>query len=196
MPYLMEDNAYKALEEVVTNLADLDKPMTMIEQQALAFVMLFILGEIKRVATPEDDIEDIAGDVAALAIRNASDAFKSLLRHLQNETGGVVMGKHNGVPWFYADELAPEMVGLIHGFLDINDERPMKEQINEHYIGGWRPFDGFKIKQKSWTIQYPGDPDMQPVAGTALHGEVLAVYPHAWVMIVDANNNVEIARMD
>ena len=123
-------------------------------------------------------------------------AFHSLLSHLSNEFGGVVMGKHNGIPWFYVDDMAPQAVGYIPSFLREDDTRPIIEQINERYISGWHKFEGFQLMKKSWTIKFAGDPPLQPIAGAALHGEIIVVYPSAWVMIVKENNSYEIARMD
>jgi hypothetical protein len=194
MPHVFEDVDFQVLKDLINNLHERDKRLTMAEQRSLATALLFIAGRAARVHRPHDD-DALTDDIDGVVVK-ASVAFASLLDHLANELGGVVMGKVNGVPWFYVDELAPEACGFIPSFLDVDDGRPLKEQINDNYIGGWHKFEGFQIKSKSWTIAYPGDPDMQPLAGAALHGEVIAVYPYAWVMIVREDNSFEIARLD
>ena len=194
MPYVLEDIDFVLLKEIANTLAGEKKRITMTQQQLVAMTLQLITEKATKVHKPLD-ADALTDDVGGLVV-NASAQFASLLAHLSNEVGGVVMGKVNGVPWFFADELAPEACGFIPSFLNLDDERPLKEQIDANYIGGWREFNGFQIKQKSWTIGYPGDPDMQPLAGTALHGEVLAVYPHAWVMIVQEDSSYEIARLD
>ena len=194
MPYVFEDADFHLFKEIVNTLAGEQNRITMMQQRLITTALLVMVDKATKVSKPHDhDILD--EDVEGLVVK-ASAAFASLLAHLSNEMGGVVMGKVNGVPWFFADDMAPEQCGFIPSFLSIDDERPMKEQINDNYISGWRPMEGFQLKKKSWTIAYSGDPDMQPLAGTALHGEVLAVYPHAWVMIVQDDSSYEIARLD
>jgi hypothetical protein len=198
VPYVFEDDDFKLFKEIVNTLAAEKQRITMMQQKLITAALLVMIDKATKAERPHA-IGDARiaedSDIEGLVVK-ASAAFASLLAHLSNEVGGVVMGKVNGVPWFFADELAPEACGFIPSFLNIEDERPMKEQINDHYIGGWHPFEGFQLKKKSWTIGYSGDPDMQPLAGAALHGEVLAVYPHAWVMIVQDDSSYEIARLD
>ena len=194
MPYVFEDSTFMLLKEIVDTLAKEKNRLTMMQQELITVALITIVSMATKVVKP-GDANALDDDVEGLIV-TAGATFVSLLKHLSNEVGGVVMGKTNGVPWFYADDMAPEMCGFIPSFFNLDDERPMKEQINDNYIGGWRPFDGFKLKKKDWTIGYSGDPDMQPLAGTALHGEVLAVYPHAWVMIVQEDHSYEIARLD
>jgi hypothetical protein len=76
-------------------------------------------------------------------------------------------------------------VGLIPHWLDEDDPRPAKEQLNEHYHhgGGWRPFEGFRLG-KDGSIKYPGDMPHKPLALMTLRDEAIAVYPHGWVMIL------------
>ena len=91
----------------------------------------------------------------------------------------------------------PDTVGLIPMWLDKDDPRPAKEQLDEHYQhgGGWRPFKGFKLL-RNHSIKYPGDPELKPLAILRLRGEMIAVYPHAWVMILQKDGTFEVCRMD
>jgi len=194
MPYVFEDDDFKTLKETVDKMVAAKRPMSFVEQQLMATALLFSISTATKVHHPHD-ADALTDDIEGLVVK-ASVAFASLLNHLSNEMGGVIMGKVNGVPWFFVDELAPEVCGFIPSFLNVDDERPLKEQINDKYKGGWRPFEGFEIRKKSWTIAYPGDPDMQPLGGAALHGEVIAIYPYGWTMIVQEDSSFEIARLD
>jgi len=91
----------------------------------------------------------------------------------------------------------PDTVGLIPMWLDKDDPRPAKEQLNEHYAhgGGWQPFKGFVLR-KDGGIKYPGDPPHKPLAMMALRDEVIMFYAHGWVMILQKDGSYEISRMD
>lgn len=91
----------------------------------------------------------------------------------------------------------PDDVGMIPAWLDEADPRPAREQLNEHYQhgGGWDPFHGFRLNRNG-SIQYPGDPPLRPLAMMKLRDEAIAVFPHAWVMILQKNGSFEICRMD
>jgi hypothetical protein len=96
---------------------------------------------------------------------------------------------------FHPDAL--EAVGILPHWLDEDDPRPAREQLDQNYRhgGGWQPFIGFKL-QKDGSLKYPGDPAMKPLAMMKLHDEVIMVFPHAWVMILQKNGSFEICRMD
>lgn len=91
----------------------------------------------------------------------------------------------------------PEMLGRLPSFLDIDDPRLAKEQLDSNYQhgGGWRNFEGFKVIG-DMKIQYPGDPAIPPIAITYLRDERIVMYPHAWVAIFQPDGNFEICRMD
>jgi hypothetical protein len=89
--------------------------------------------------------------------------------------------------------------GHIPGFIDANDPRPAREQIDERYVwGGWKPFKGFKFNQKNVTLEYPGDPPMRAYAMAYLPqtDEMVVVFEHGWVAIVQGDDSVEVARID
>ena len=92
----------------------------------------------------------------------------------------------------------PDDVGLIPGMLDADDPRPAHEQLDSGYPhgGGWRPFKGFAFNHDRLTLKYPGDPVMKPLAMMQLREEIILVYPHAWVLILQPTNTYEICRMD
>ena len=94
----------------------------------------------------------------------------------------------------YAD---PNYVGFIPTFLDTDDERPAKEQFAERYeYGGWRNQSGFTAVDCSPTLQYPGDPPLEPIAVMRLREEMIFVYLHGYVSIFQPDGSFEACRMD
>jgi len=87
-----------------------------------------------------------------------------------------------------------DMLGFIPSFFYADDHRPAKEQINERYVSGWRPFEGFK--KTGDRLTYPGDPPMDPLCAMVLRDEWMFFYPHAWVRIDNPDGTFEICRMD
>jgi hypothetical protein len=91
-----------------------------------------------------------------------------------------------------------EDLGYIPQFLNSNDPRPMKEQINTSYVGGWHPFNGFRMDDRKG-LHYPGDPPQYPLAMIKLENgrdEVAYFYPFSWFAIVQADGSFEVARLD
>ncbi len=88
-------------------------------------------------------------------------------------------------------------LGHLPTFLSPSNPKGAREQLNDNYGhgGGWRPFNGFR-RSPSNNITYPGDPTMSPIAITHLREELILVYPHAWVMVVQPDDSFEICRMD
>ena len=100
--------------------------------------------------------------------------------------------------WIKKDPRASlDMLGFIPEFLSLDDPRPAREQINEAYShgGGWCKFEGFKMLPNG-NIQYPGDPPVPLLFESHLRQEIIRVYQHAWVAIVQPSGIYEIARLD
>lgn len=88
-------------------------------------------------------------------------------------------------------------LGYIPTFLNEDDPRSAKEQFNANYVyGGFSPFTGFSLDLERMILTYPEDPPMPPLAFTQLHKELIFVYEHAWVLILQPDNSWEVARMD
>ena len=105
----------------------------------------------------------------------------------------------HGLTWDIADGHSVAELGYIPSFLNVRDERPARDQLNENYAhgGGWREFTGFTFDPITKTITYPGDPTYKQIAQTELpNGEIVRVFPYAWVMIEQPNGDFEISRMD
>lgn len=86
--------------------------------------------------------------------------------------------------------------GFIPSFLHTNDPRPVREQFNAHYMGGWNKFDGFKWDKERELLTYPGDPPMKPRSMLLFRDEIVLLFPSSWVMIIQKDDTWEVARMD
>lgn len=93
--------------------------------------------------------------------------------------------------------------GMIPRFLDAEDLRPAREQLNENYAhgGGWRPMKGF-THLGGGRLRYSGDPVYVPLASAQLRDELIVVYPSGWVAIFQPGSMqppgpaFEVARLD
>lgn len=82
------------------------------------------------------------------------------------------------------------------------DESSIVEAIDAQYQhgGGWIPCEGFEHKGKG-ILAYPGDPDLFPLARyerTTPNGktEVAYQYPHSFVMAMNDDGSIRVARID
>lgn len=88
------------------------------------------------------------------------------------------------------------IIGYLGDFLSEGDPRPAREQFNENYVyGGWQPFEGFTLGPDN-SLNYPGDPPMRPIAKAKLRDELIFLYPHAWVAVIQPDRSFEVCRMD
>lgn len=90
-----------------------------------------------------------------------------------------------------------EHLGLLPGMLDPSDPRPAREQLDDGYRhgGGWDPFHGFTLLANG-NLTYPGDPPTRPIAETRLRDELVVLYEHDWVAVIQPDRNFEVCRMD
>lgn len=86
--------------------------------------------------------------------------------------------------------------GFIPTFLLHNDPRGVREQFNERYVSGWRPFKGFTLNPETYALSYEGDPDMNVIATMTFCDELIHIYPHAWVVVMQKDGSWEVCRMD
>lgn len=93
-------------------------------------------------------------------------------------------------------EGADHIWGFIPSFLHEDDPRSVREQFNERYISGWQPFKGFKLNPDNMMLSYPGDPPMEPISMMTFRNEVIYMYPHAWVLVMQHDKTWEACRMD
>jgi hypothetical protein len=88
-------------------------------------------------------------------------------------------------------------LGLLPSMLNEKDPRPAKEQLDAGYRhgGGWQPFAGFKLTNKNM-LMYPGDPPTRPLAQVKLRDELIILFEHAWVAVIQPDRSFEVCRMD
>ena len=91
----------------------------------------------------------------------------------------------------------PRIVGYIPTFLDTDDPRPAREQFQERYVyGGWWPQKGFTEGAEPFSLLFPGDPPLLPMALIPFRDETVIVYRHAYVGIWQKDGSFEACRMD
>lgn len=88
-------------------------------------------------------------------------------------------------------------VGIIPDMLNEHNPKPAKKQLHEGYPqgGGWSPFKGFTLREDN-SLTYPGDPPQKPIAEMRLREELILIYEHAWVAIIQPDRSFEVCRMD
>jgi hypothetical protein len=87
-------------------------------------------------------------------------------------------------------------LGYIPTFLNSSDKRSAAKQFDANYIGRWRPLKGFEMNPETFSIKYPGDPKLLPIAVATLRQERIFIYESAWVAIVQPDGTFEFSRMD
>lgn len=99
--------------------------------------------------------------------------------------------------WQLLHPQARELLGYLPMmFTDLNPA-PVAKQIDNNYGhgGGWRSFPGFK-KSANHSLRYPGDPPMRPIARVQCRDELVLIYPHAWVVVIQPDGSWDVARID
>jgi len=87
-------------------------------------------------------------------------------------------------------------LGYLPYFLSEADPRSVREQFNANYkYGGWRPFPGFELMTDN-SLVYPNDPPIYPLAEAKLRDELILLYHHDWVAVIQPDRSFEVCRMD
>lgn len=92
-------------------------------------------------------------------------------------------------------QATPAMLGYIPNFLNEQDPRPAREQINSNYVSGWHPFPGFTMLPDG-NMTYPGDPPTLLLAECQFRNETVRFYDCSWVAIVQPDGSFEVCRLD
>jgi hypothetical protein len=89
-------------------------------------------------------------------------------------------------------------LGFIPSFLSEDNPKSAREQINDNYGhgGGWHPTPGHTMDKDDYSIKYPGDPRLFPLARTMLRHEIILFYQHDLLAIVQPDGSFEISRVD
>lgn len=88
-------------------------------------------------------------------------------------------------------------VGFLPFMLSEDDPSPAKEQFHRNYAhgGGWLSFNGFALGADN-SLNYPEDLPMYPIAEAQLRKELILLYPHSWVAIIQPDRSFDVCRMD
>ena len=98
----------------------------------------------------------------------------------------------------------PQCVGYLPQIFLEDDPHTAQEQANTNYAhgGGWVSFmnKGFQLAgsaDKKFYLTYPGDPKTHELSRTTFHNQLLVMFEHSWVGIIEADNTLsDIARID
>jgi hypothetical protein len=90
-----------------------------------------------------------------------------------------------------------DALGYLPHMISEWDPRSAREQLDDAYRhgGGWVPIHGHTLAA-DYTLQYPGDPPIEPFAIAKLRGETILVYRGSWVAVVQPDGSFEVCRMD
>lgn len=99
--------------------------------------------------------------------------------------------------WQLLEPHALDMLGYLPMMFTDLDPKPVAEQIHRNYPhgGGWNSFKGF-TKTENQSLLYPGDPPLRPIAKVWVRNELVLVYPHAWVVVIQPDGSWDVARID
>lgn len=106
--------------------------------------------------------------------------------------------------WHIKPGYSDDILGLLPMIIRSSDPNSVEEQINTRYShgGGWMPFKGFELvngnyhSPKDLQIVYPEDPIYSSRAWTRVREELVVLFPHAWVMVMQPDNSFAMCRMD
>ena len=120
-------------------------------------------------------------------LANTMHVVLNLVMPWEEPTGEIWVQKH--------PQANPEMIGAIPYFLNEDDERGAVEQFRVKYVGGWHPLPNFTMLPNG-NLKYPGDPITHLLYETKLRDEIIRVYEHAWVAVIQPDGSFEVSRMD
>jgi hypothetical protein len=93
----------------------------------------------------------------------------------------------------------PDHLGFLPDILRRDDPRPVREQLEDRYAhgGGYRAksFDKFKLG-KNMVLKWPGDEPQKPLAATLINDELVVLYPHALLLVMQSDGKFEVTRVD
>lgn len=100
-------------------------------------------------------------------------------------------------PKFLHPRCSVEHLGFIPLWLSEANPKPARQQLNDAYGhgGGWQPFKGFRLDDSNG-LSYPGDPTLMPIAEMQVRDELVLMYEHSWVAIIQPDRSFEVCRMD
>lgn len=90
----------------------------------------------------------------------------------------------------------PEMWGFIPSFLNKDSPATTIQQLNAGQPGGWHKFEGFKFDKDRKILTYPGDPPMKAISTMHFKDDIVLLFPHSWVLVLQPDGKFEVARCD
>ena len=85
----------------------------------------------------------------------------------------------------------PQAWGYLPDFLHERDPRPAAEQLNDRAPGGWlsmKPH-GMTFSPETMVMAFPGDPPFQPISALHFRDELLLLYEHSFVVILQRDGH-------
>lgn len=110
----------------------------------------------------------------------------------------------HGMRWMERGIQPEDFIGFVSLMLNPESADGAVKQLDAGYQhgGGWRPMEGFTLGE-GYTLRYPGDPDLSPLAWALMsEKEIVVVYPHAIFLVAQLDPETskvisfEAARMD
>lgn len=95
-----------------------------------------------------------------------------------------------------------QVAGSLPQFFDETDKRGAVAQAHSNYAhgGGWQDFQGFTLKgafkEGAAQLNYPDDPPTREISRAKLRDELVIMFEHAWVAVVQLDGTFRVARMD
>lgn len=93
-----------------------------------------------------------------------------------------------------------DLVGLMPDFLSEFSSDDAVTQLHRNYThgGGWHDFNGFTLDNdpEAPRLNYPGDPPTEAIAYWSLRDELIILFDHAWVAVVQKDGSFRVAIMD
>lgn len=88
-------------------------------------------------------------------------------------------------------------IGDIPFWLSETNPRTAAQQLDAAYQhgGGWSPFVGFTLADDN-SLHFPDDPPLVPIAAMQMREELILMYAHSIVAIIQPDRSFEVCRMD
>ena len=86
--------------------------------------------------------------------------------------------------------------GFIPSFLSENNPKTAIQQLNDGQPGGQNKFEGFKFDPERKLLTYPGDPPMKVMSELHFKNDIIMLFPHAWILVLQPDGKWEVARCD
>jgi hypothetical protein len=102
-------------------------------------------------------------------------------------------------PWvLLRPGVTPENLGILPEFLDEDDPDGARAQLDKNYAhgGGYYPSVGFTLSPDRLTLTYPGDPPFRMMAACRLRDEIVALFEHEMVAVIQLDGSFVVARMN